>query len=136
MLFSLVYLITGILIWLAARDSYHIGASGLVYGYAAFLFVSGVIRKNTQLAALSLFVAFLYGGMVWGIFPHPIKLHISWESHLYGLLTRGFIAVYFRKRGPKPKKYEWEDEEKNDQIDDSSRENQSFTIRYEIKEKK
>lgn len=110
--FVLIYLITGILIWLGARDAHHIGASGLVYGFASFLFVSGIIRENHQLATFSLIIAFLYGGFVWGIFPIPrIFQNISWESHLFGLIAGIIIAFYFRKKGPQPDKYEWEEEE-------------------------
>ena len=44
--FILVYFITNIWIWLGARYAYHIGASGLVYALASFLFFSGVFSKN------------------------------------------------------------------------------------------
>lgn len=112
--FLLVYLVTGLLIWFGARNAYHIGASGLIYGIAGFLFISGIIRKNHQLATLSLIVAFLYGGIVWGIFPTPkIQRNISWESHLFGLITGIIIAFCFRKKGPQPDKYEWEAEEED-----------------------
>ena len=64
-----IYLLGGFWLWLGGRESYHIGASGLVYGLTTFLFFSGVIRRDIKLMALSLLVVFLYGGMVWGIFP-------------------------------------------------------------------
>jgi membrane associated rhomboid family serine protease len=77
-----VWLISGISVWIFARQNYHIGASGLIYGLAAFLFLSGVIRKDVRLAAISLVVVFMYGSLVWGIFPfYP---QISWEYHLFG----------------------------------------------------
>ena len=64
-----IWILSGIWVWFGGRDSWHIGASGIVYGLSSFLFFSGLIRKNNQLAALALIVAFLYGSMVWGIFP-------------------------------------------------------------------
>lgn len=102
-------LITGLWVWAFARPVYHIGASGVLYSFASFVFMSGLIRRNYRLFALSLLVVFWYGGMVWGILP--IKHHISWESHLMGALTGLLLAYYYRKIGWSPVRYQWEDEE-------------------------
>jgi len=111
-----IWLMTGVWVWIMGRDAYHIGASGLIYGMASFLFVSGLIRKNNQLAALALVVAFLYGSMIWGAVPGFFpKEHISWESHLGGLLSGLVMALYYRKSGPQRKKYSWEIEEEAEQ---------------------
>ena len=116
-IFFWVYLMSGLWLWAAGREAYHIGASGLVYGFASFLFFSGIFRKERSLMVLSLLVVFLYGSLVWGIFPiHP---EISWESHLLGSLAGIITAFYFRKEGPQEKKFEWEDEDgENDGSDD------------------
>jgi membrane associated rhomboid family serine protease len=114
----LIYLISGFWVWLFARHAYHIGASGLVYGFASFLFFSGIIRKDNRMAAISFIVVFLYGSMVWGVFP--IIPQISWESHLMGALVGAIIAVYYRKEGPQPVRYEWEDEDVEDLNEDNS----------------
>ncbi|MEO8211202.1 MAG: rhomboid family intramembrane serine protease [bacterium] len=114
--FIIVYIFDGLLVWLFARQSYHIGASGLVYGFAGFLFFSGVFRKDKRSIALSLLIVFLYGGMVWGILP--TKPEISFESHLFGALVGVVCAFIFRKKDPPPV-YEWEQEtEFNDDYDD------------------
>lgn len=113
--FFWVYLMTGVWVWAAARDSYHIGASGILYGFVCFLFFSGIFRKNPHLMAISLFVTLLYGGMVWGIFP--IKNGVSWESHLLGSLAGIITAYNFRNEGPKPKQYDWGSDEENELID-------------------
>jgi len=113
--FFWVYLMTGIWVWAAARDSYHIGASGILYGFVAFLFFSGIFRKDTRLLALSLFVVFLYGGTVWGILP--LRNGISWESHLLGALAGLITAYNFRKEGPTPRIYDLGTEEENALID-------------------
>jgi len=112
--FFLIYIITNIWIWFGARYAYHIGASGLIYGMASFLFFSGIFSKNIRQIAISLLVVFLYGSMVWGIFPLQPK--ISWESHLMGAICGLVLAVYYRNYGPRPKKYSWEyeDEDEND----------------------
>lgn len=93
--FFITYLLDGILVWIFARQSYHIGASGLVYSFASFLFFSGVFRKDKRSIAVSLLIVFLYGGMVWGVLP--VKPEISFESHLFGAVAGFFCAFIFRK---------------------------------------
>ena len=106
-IYSILY--TGILVWLGGRPSFHIGASGLVYALASFLFFSGFIRKHRPLMAISMVVVFIYGGMIWGIFPR--EEHISWEGHLFGAFNGLFWAFYYKSEGPQRKKYSWEIEE-------------------------
>ena len=116
-----IWLLSGIWVWFGGRgDSWHIGASGIIYGLSSFLFFSGLIRKNTQLAALALVVAFLYGSMIWGLFPDFFpKENISWEGHLGGFVSGIILAFYYRKSGPQRKRYSWEFEEDEDDDDDS-----------------
>jgi len=90
-------LLTGLLTWVIARPSYHIGASGVVYLLFSFVFFSGVIRKHYRLVAMSLITIFLYGSMVWYLFP--VKDGISWEGHLSGFLVGLFFAYLYRRRG-------------------------------------
>jgi membrane associated rhomboid family serine protease len=110
------YFLTGILVWLAGRNAWHIGASGLIYGFASFLFFSGIIRKYFRLVALSLLIVFLYGSMVWGIFPN-IYREVSWESHMLGFISGIVLAVWYRKEGPQQPVYEWLDEEDEENSD-------------------
>jgi len=126
--FLLIYLISNIWIWFGARYAYHIGASGIIYGMASFLFFSGVIRKNVKLMAISLLVVFLYGSMVWGLLP--IQPHVSWESHLMGAIAGLVLAFYYRDRGPKRKIYSWEFEDE----DEEDEENAYWNINYHYKE--
>ena len=104
----IIYLATGLLVWLFARSVYHIGASGLIYGFAAFLFFSGIFKRDNRSIGLSLLVTFIYGGMVWGILPG--QPGISWESHFFGGITGIVCAFIFRKKD-KHYKYDWEAEE-------------------------
>jgi membrane associated rhomboid family serine protease len=87
-----IYFFTSFWVWILARDAYHIGASGIVYGLASFLLFSGFFRKDSRSIAISLVVIFLYGGMAYGLFP--VNDEISWESHLLGSVA-GFIAAFF-----------------------------------------
>ena len=108
---ALVYIGSGIGIWLFARHSYHFGASGLTHGMMFFIFTTGILRGDRLSIALSLIVFFLYGGMVWTIFPQ--EPGISYESHFFGAVFGVLAAFLFRDRDPRPpeKKYSWEDEE-------------------------
>ena len=108
-------LISNLLVWGMARPSYHIGASGLIYSLAGFLFLSGVIRRHAGLMALSLIVVFQYGSLVWGIFPLEEK--VSWEGHLMGLFVGFILAWVFRKRGPQVQKFSWETSDEPDDDD-------------------
>jgi len=104
----IIYLFTNMLVWIFARESYHIGASGVVYGLFSFLLFSGIFRKDKRAITLSLLTVFIYGGLTYGIFP--TKQGISWESHLFGFLM-GIFTAYFYKKTDLYKKYDWEDDE-------------------------
>jgi membrane associated rhomboid family serine protease len=110
--FVWTYFITGALVWIAGRAAWHIGASGLVYGLASFLFFSGIVRRYFRLIALSLLIVFLYGSMVWGLFPDIYK-NVSWESHMLGFFSGVVLAVVFRKEGPQRPVNEWIEEEED-----------------------
>jgi len=139
---AMIYIIPGICVWLGAREAYHIGASGVVYGMAAFLFFSGIFRKDIRLLAITMLVTFLYGSMVWGIFPDFFpERNISYESHFWGLVIGTILAFYFRKEGPKRKKYNWEIEEEIEQSqiieeESSTDKPEEINIRYIYKGKK
>ncbi|HIF14997.1 MAG TPA: rhomboid family intramembrane serine protease [Bacteroidetes bacterium] len=96
-IFTWVYFLSGIWVWLFARPHYHIGASGFIYGILSFLFFSGIIRRSPRLMTVSLIIIFMYGGMIWGVLP--IEKGVSWESHALGALSGIILAIYFSKKG-------------------------------------
>lgn len=108
-------LLSGLLTWVIARPSYHIGASGLIYVLMSFILFKGIFARHFRLIALSLLVVFLYGSMIWYVFP--IKEQVSWEGHLSGLITGLVFALAFRKSIAKPKKYAWEQPHYNEAED-------------------
>jgi membrane associated rhomboid family serine protease len=116
-LLGLVWLGTGVGVWLFARGSYHFGASGLTHGLMFFIFVSGILRHDRLSIALSMIVFFLYGSMVWTIFP--TEPGVSFESHFFGALMGLIGAFLFFGRDPLPpeKRYEWEDEDEDEPAD-------------------
>lgn len=109
-------LLSGVLTWLIGRESYHIGASGLIYVLASFIFFKGIFTRHFRLVAMSLLVVFLYGGLLWYIFP--IKDGISWEGHLAGFLTGLLFAILFKADIPPVRKYTWEQDNYSEEEDE------------------
>lgn len=107
--------LSGFLTWLIASNGNHIGASGLIYVLVSFIFFKGIFAKHYRLIALSLMVIFLYGSMIWYVFP--IKDGMSWEGHLSGLITGLVFALIFRKQVAKPERYKWEQPDYNEDDD-------------------
>lgn len=94
--FVLLYLLSGLGVWFFAQsNSYHIGASGLVYGMVSLVFWIGVFRRNMKSTVLALIVLVLYAGYFGGIVPG--KEGISWESHLLGAIAGIGLAWIYRK---------------------------------------
>jgi membrane associated rhomboid family serine protease len=88
-------LLTGMSVWLFARNVTHVGASGLIYSYFGYLLFAGVISRELKLILISILVGFLYGGMVFGVLP--MNPYVSWESHLFGLLSGIACAFWWGK---------------------------------------
>lgn len=106
--FLVSWLGTGLIVWWVAQDNgaYHIGMSGVIYALFGFLFISGFFRRIRALQGLSLAVIFVYGSMIWGIFP--TEPSISWEGHFGGFIVGAGLAVAYRKHGPVRPKYQYE----------------------------
>lgn len=113
-----IYLFSGLFVWLLGRESWHIGASGIVYGLGSFLFFSGLIRNHIPLMAISLFVVFMYGSMVWGMIPLQTNLPYSWEGHLGGAFGGLIFALIYRRQGPVFQVKKWPDEDEYQEGDE------------------
>ena len=107
--------LSGLLTWAIGRPANHIGASGLIYVLMSFTLFKGILSKHYRLIAVSMLVVFLYGSMIWYVFP--VKEKMSWEGHLSGLIVGLAFAIYFRKEIAKPKKYAWEQPDYNEEDD-------------------
>ncbi len=112
-----IWLGSGLGVWLFARDATHLGASGLTYGMMFFVFVIGVLRRDRPSMGLAMIVFFLYGSMVWGVLP--LEAGISFESHLFGALAGIAAAFLLRRRDPLAERrlYDWEKEPSEEQDD-------------------
>jgi membrane associated rhomboid family serine protease len=110
-------LLSGFITWVIGRNSFHIGASGLIYVLVSFIFFKGLMSQYFRLMALSLAVVMLYGGMIWYVFPE-IDKQISWEGHLAGLITGFFFAIKFKTPDyVKAIQYPWEQPDFNPEED-------------------
>lgn len=123
--FPIIYFGVGLMVWLFGRDSFHVGASGINFGLFTFVFVIGALRWDKRAIALSCLVFFMYGGMIWGIFP--TEPGVSFESHFFGAVIGVLCAIIFRNYDTKlpEKRYDWEDE--TEELDDFI-ENDEHTI--------
>ncbi len=95
-----IIIIGGLGVWLFGRFNYHIGASGLIFGYLGFLVARAFVEKSFRAILFAALVVFLYGGMIWGILPSDPR--ISWEAHLFGLLAGVFTSVLMANVKGKP----------------------------------
>lgn len=110
----LIWLGSGLGVWLWARPSLHVGISGVTHGLMFFLFVIGLVRRDRLGVAIALLVFFLYGGMLMTVLPR--EQEVSFEYHLAGGVA-GLIAALltFRLDAAVPRKrYSWEDEPEED----------------------
>jgi membrane associated rhomboid family serine protease len=108
-----VYLGPGLAVWLFGRPPLHIGASGLVYGLAIYILISGIIRRDTRAVSAAMLVFFLYGTLLLGLLPNHSS--ISWETHLIAALIGLVLALLFRRLDvPLRKRYDWENEPHDD----------------------
>lgn len=107
----MIYLLTGLSVWLFARPVFHIGASGVVYGLVSFVFWNGIFRRNLKSIVLALIVTFLYSSFLLGVLPN--QEGISWESHLMGGIIGIFASFWYKDEIEKDEKKEvpsWERE--------------------------
>jgi membrane associated rhomboid family serine protease len=110
-------LFSGSITWVIGRNSFHIGASSLIYVLVSFIFFKGMMTQYYRLMALSMTVVMLYGGLIWYVFPEVDK-HISWEGHLAGLITGFLFAAYFKTPDyVKSTQYPWEKPDFNHEED-------------------
>ena len=112
---AIIWLSSGIGVWLFAREAYHVGASGLTHGIFFYLLLSSILRRDKRSIALMMIAFFMYGSMILTILPR--EQYISFEYHLFGAIAGVICALLFYNIDPKPvrKKYAWENEDEADE---------------------
>ncbi|TWP52614.1 rhomboid family intramembrane serine protease [Lentzea tibetensis] len=86
-----IWLSSALGVWVFAREASHIGASGLVFGYLAFLLVRGIFARSALQILISAVVFAIYGYALWGVLPG--QPGVSWEGHLFGAIG-GILAAW------------------------------------------
>jgi membrane associated rhomboid family serine protease len=109
------WLITGFMTWLIAYQGRHIGASGVIYFLALYLFVNGIRDRHYRSVAISFLVVFLYGSLIWYVLP--IVKGMSWEGHLSGAMTGVLMAIFKPLRFERSEQYPWEHDNYSDSND-------------------
>ncbi|HEY2396014.1 MAG TPA: rhomboid family intramembrane serine protease [Rudaea sp.] len=107
----LIWLASGLGVWLWARPSVHVGISGITHGLMFFLFLIGLLRRDRLGVTIALLVFFLYGGMLMTVLPREVE--VSFEYHLAGAVAGVISALLLFRLDPQPprKRYSWEDDE-------------------------
>lgn len=92
-----VVVLGGLGVWLVGGPhTVHVGASGLVYGYATFLVVYGIVSRRMTATIVAIAVFIVYAGLVAGALPGQDG--VSWEGHLFGALAGALLAVTLGRR--------------------------------------
>lgn len=131
-IFILIWIGCGILTFFIGKPGWHVGASGLIYGLAFFLFFSGILRKYIPLIAISLLVTFLYGGIVWHMIPAFSPSNMSWEGHLSGGIMGTLCAFAFINYGPqRPEPFTDETDEEEIEETEEEPENPSLQLPHD-----
>lgn len=107
---AVVWMVSGLGVWLLGRESYHIGASGLTHGLFYFLFLAAILRRDKRSIALMMVAVFMFGSMVLSVLPWDPQ--ISFEGHLFGAVGGVASALLWFRVDSKPQviQYEWEQE--------------------------
>ncbi|MGB1269365.1 MAG: rhomboid family intramembrane serine protease [Flavobacteriaceae bacterium] len=100
-IFMFGVLLSGFLTWIIARPAYHLGMSGVIYVLASFIISKSFFSKQYNLIAIAFTVIFIYGSMIWYVFPIDPK--ISWEGHLSGLISGIILSFFFKNEIRQPK---------------------------------
>lgn len=92
-----VVLVSGLGTWLvASSNSIHLGASGVVFGYATYLVSRGLLSRRPIELAVGALVVVVWGvGLLQGLLPQE---RISWQAHLFGAIGGVIAAALFARR--------------------------------------
>jgi membrane associated rhomboid family serine protease len=99
---ALIALGSGLGVWFTGdAHSVVVGASGVILGYIGFLLMRGIVEHSRWGIAVGLLIGLLYGAQILAEVM-PTDAQVSWQAHLFGLLSGLVAAILFRRRRPRP----------------------------------
>lgn len=100
-----VALLGGLGVWLLGpADAITIGASGLVFGFFAYLVTAGILTRHWLDILVGVIVLILYGSLMWGMLPFAVGPQVSWLAHLMGAAAGVAAAFLYARPGHRDKK--------------------------------
>ncbi|HEY2059810.1 MAG TPA: rhomboid family intramembrane serine protease [Amycolatopsis sp.] len=94
---AIIWVISGVGVWLVGpANTYTVGASGLAFGWLAYLLVRGIFNRAVGQILVAVVLLGIWSGMLWGLLPG--NTGISWQGHLFGALA-GILAAWLTSRG-------------------------------------
>lgn len=101
--FVLSFILSGSMLWLIGQGGCHIGVSVTVFSLWGFIVTQGIFTKSIKDISTGLVVGFLYVSFIYGL--SPFQEGVSWDGHLYGLITGIIIASLLKKQKVKNKSF-------------------------------
>jgi len=99
---AVIWVVSGLGVWLTApSNSVVVGASGIVFGWLAYLLARGIFNRNVWQILVGVVLFLIWGGMFWGVLPGAAG--ISWQGHLFGTLG-GVLAAFLARKADGPRR--------------------------------
>jgi membrane associated rhomboid family serine protease len=93
---SVIWLVSGLGVWLTGAAGDTVGASGIAFGWLAFLLIRGLFNRSIGQILVALVLLFYWGSVLWGLIPGQPQ--ISWQAHLFGAIAGIFTAWFCAAR--------------------------------------
>jgi membrane associated rhomboid family serine protease len=96
-----IWVVSGLGVWLTGGPGYTVGASGVAFGWLAFLLLRGIFNRSAGQILVALVLLFFWGSMLWGLLP--LQPQVSWQGHVFGALGGVLAAWLVAKSGHRGK---------------------------------
>lgn len=98
-----IWLVSGVGVWLTGNEGVTVGASGIAFGWLAFLLVRGIFTRSFLQLGVAVVLFLYWGSTLLGVLPG--SPNVSWQGHLFGagagVLAAWLVAVANRRAARK-----------------------------------